>query len=167
MTDNINIDVQQATDTIPECKSCVHVSRPVFVFGSNNSGRHGKGAALHAIKAHGAIYGEGWGRQGHSYGIPTKDEHLKPLKIQDIAVHVEWFKVYARLHEHEEFFLTRIGCGLAGFNDEDIAPLFKGSPKNVILPDEWLEILTAPGAAIEGCPQGTVPGDDDPEMWYC
>jgi hypothetical protein len=67
----------------------------VFVFGSNLAGRHGKGAALDAIKFYGAIYGQGIGRQGNSYAIPTKDADLKPLKLLEIMPYVQSFFIYA------------------------------------------------------------------------
>lgn len=149
------------------CLACVDAKRPIFVFGSNLAGRHGKGAALHAIQHHEAIYGEGWGRQGRSYAIPTKDDHLQTLPIPEIEVHVRWFKEYARRHDHEDFFVTRLGCGLAGYTDEQIAPLFKDMPKNVILPNEWLEIVTRPPADIETPGQPLNVDLTDEEIWYC
>jgi len=57
------------------------MTNKIFVFGSNLAGRHGKGAALHARKHYGAIYGQGWGRQGNSYAIPTKDSKLKTVPL--------------------------------------------------------------------------------------
>lgn len=147
------------------CLSCTDVRRPIFVFGSNLAGRHGKGAALHAIQKHGAFYGEGWGRQGHSYAIPTKNDRLVTLPLSEIEAHVKWFREYARRHDHLDFFLTRVGCGLAGYRDEDMAPLFKDMPKNVIVPDEWLEILTRPPVYLPE-PGQPLQFLDDPELWY-
>lgn len=109
----------------------------VFVFGSNLAGRHGKGAALHARLCHGAVYGCGEGRQGDSYAIPTKDHNIRTLPLEQIAKHVESFIEHARLHSNEQFQVTRIGCGLAGYKDSDIAPLFKDAPDNCDLPDGW------------------------------
>lgn len=157
-----------------ECKSCINPERPVFVFGSNLAGRHGKGAAFHAGKEHGARYGEGWGRTGHSYAIPTKDDSLKRLNLAEIAPHVAWFREYAKRHDHEKFFVTRVGCGLAGYRDEDMAPLFKDMPDNVWLPETWVEILTRPTVVVKDEPskKGVVMGPTDPdlgdpELWYC
>jgi hypothetical protein len=113
----------------------------VFVFGSNLAGRHGKGAALFALKNHGAKYGQGEGRQGNSYAIPTKDAQLKPLDLQSIAVAVAFFLEYARQHESETFQVTAIGCGLAGFSPKQIAPMFKDAPPNCELPLEFRNIL--------------------------
>lgn len=71
------------------------MSEPIFVFGSNLAGRHGKGAALFARRNHGAIYGQGVGRQGNSYAIPTKDAKLRTLPLVTIHEHVGDFIVYA------------------------------------------------------------------------
>lgn len=112
----------------------------IFVFGSNTAGRHGKGAALDARLRHGAVYGQGRGRQGNSYAIPTKDEHLNPLSLLQIAAEVGIFLRYAYDHPNLTFNVTRIGCGLAGYSDDDIAPLFAAAPPNCRLPDGWPRI---------------------------
>lgn len=109
----------------------------VFVFGSNLAGRHGKGSALEAVMNHGAIYGQGWGRQGNSYAIPTKDYNLKRLPLPMIEVFVREFIRYARANPSETFKVVAIGCGLAGYKPKDIAPLFDRSPNNVSLPYEF------------------------------
>lgn len=109
----------------------------IFVFGSNLAGRHGKGAALCALRERGAIYGQGVGRQGHSYAIPTKDWSLKTLPLHHIGVYVEEFIAHAKREHGDLFQVTRIGCGLAGYKDSDIASMFKGAPFNCILPIEW------------------------------
>ncbi len=114
---------------------------PVFVFGSNEGGRHGKGAALFAKQYRGAVYGQGVGRQGNSYAIPTKDEDLWPLPLPNIHQYVAGFLAYAAHHEHEQFEVTPIGCGLAGYSPEDIAPMFRNAPPNVLLPASFLRIL--------------------------
>lgn len=117
----------------------------VFVFGSNLAGRHGKGAALCAKRDHGAIYGQGVGRQGNSYAIPTKDSTIKTLPLDRIAVYVRSFIIYARSRSNETFEVTRIGCGLAGYCDKDIAPLFREAPSNCILPHGWRELSVERG----------------------
>lgn len=114
----------------------------IFVFGSNLAGRHGKGAALEARKNHGAIYGVGVGPQGESYAIPTKNGDLTTRYLSDIGKDIEDFKVYARAHPELRFNVTRVGCGLAGYRDEDIAPFFADAPDNCVLSDEWKEILS-------------------------
>lgn len=114
---------------------------PVFVFGSNLAGRHGKGAALHARQHCGAIYGQGIGRQGNSYAIPTKDAQLKTLGLEEIRVYVGLFLVYAAHNRATQFQVTPIGCGLAGYKPEQIAPMFRYHSPNVMLPTEFEAIL--------------------------
>lgn len=109
----------------------------VFVFGSNEAGRHGRGAALTAVRYYGAVYGKGNGIQGNSYAIPTKDERLHPLALHTIKHYVKEFLDYATTHPELKFKVTRIGCGLAGFDDKDISPMFKDAPDNCILPLYW------------------------------
>jgi hypothetical protein len=109
----------------------------IFVFGSNLAGRHGKGAALTAVKFYGAVYGKGIGIQGFSYAIPTKDERLFPLPLPDIRRYVRNFLQYAREHPELSFRVTRIGCGLAGYDDKDIKPMFSEAPDNCRLPAFW------------------------------
>ena len=113
----------------------------IFVFGSNLAGTHGAGAALHALKRYGAVRGVGVGATGRSYAIPTKGHRLEVLSVQAIAVYAEEFVAYARNNRETNFFLTRVGCGLAGYADADIAPLFVGLPKNVDIPFTWLPYL--------------------------
>jgi len=114
----------------------------IFVFGSNLAGRHGKGAALFARQHHGAIYGQGEGLQGTSYAIPTKGfaargEPMPVLPIARIRVHVLRFILFARRNPEMTFRLTTIGCGLAGYTPEQIAPLFANAPSNVLQPVEF------------------------------
>lgn len=109
----------------------------IFVFGSNLAGKHGKGAAKTALDKHGAVYGQGQGWQGNSYAIPTKDTHLKTLSLQHIKLNVASFIEFTKLNIERKYFLTRIGCGLAGYKDSDIAPMFKETLKNVRKPPGW------------------------------
>jgi len=113
----------------------------VFVFGSNLRGVHGNGAALIAWQKFGAVPGCGFGHFGHSYAIPTKDMHIETIPLHVISIYVEIFKDYARKHPELQFMVTAIGCGLAGYKPEDIAPMFKGSPGNVALPLSFWEVL--------------------------
>lgn len=113
----------------------------VFVFGSNLAGRHGKGAALHALENHGAIYGKGQGRQGDSYAIPTKISPWIPMPLGDIRYYISRFLLYAKAHPQDTFNVTAIGCGLAGYSPEQIAPMFRHITDNVKLPEEFLEVL--------------------------
>jgi hypothetical protein len=111
----------------------------IFVFGSNLAGRHGKGAALCAKQQYGAVYGVGVGLTGSAYAIPTKDEHLNVLPLEVIRGFVDDFIEYAEEHPHMFFMVTRIGCGLAGYKDEEIGPMFAWAPRNCDLPEEWKE----------------------------
>lgn len=112
------------------------MTRTVFVFGSNLAGRHGKGAALYARQNHGAVYGQGVGLWGDSYAIPTKDAHLRTLPLSIIQRHVATFVTFAGQFDGV-FTVTRIGCGLAGYTDAQIAPMFAAAPANCLLPDGW------------------------------
>lgn len=111
--------------------------RAVFVFGSNEAGRHGAGAAAFALRHRGAVWGQGRGRQGQAYAIPTKDGKIRTRGLPDIAADVAIFLRYAAEHHDETFLVTRIGCGLAGYTDADIAPMFQHAPENCILPKGW------------------------------
>ena len=113
----------------------------IFVFGSNQAGRHGKGAALHAKQYHGAIYGKGEGIQGRSYGIPTRDHNIKTLTLEQIQKHINTFLIFAKNNPQMTFNVTRIGCGLAGYTDNEIAPFFKYKTNNVILPESFNNVL--------------------------
>ena len=113
----------------------------IFVFGSNLAGRHGKGAAKYALEHHGAIYGIAIGLQGNSYAIPTKDKDIKTLPLYLIRDYVEEFLNFAYVHDTWEFNVTAIGCGLAGYSPDQIAPMFKYHSANVILPEEFKEVL--------------------------
>jgi hypothetical protein len=115
--------------------------KKIFVFGSNLAGIHGAGSALEARKKHGAILGQGIGRQGNSYAIPTKDEKLKTLSLEKIQEYVKNFLYYAENNYEEDFYVVAIGCGLAGWTPRDIAPLFLNKPNNVELCNEFEEIL--------------------------
>lgn len=116
------------------------MSKPeVFVFGSNLAGRHGKAAALVAKNHYGAETGVGEGPTGMAYAIPTKDSRLRTRSLDDIKVSVDKFIRYATQMPHIRFHVTRIGCGLAGYSDDQIAPMFKDAPINCDLPNGWRE----------------------------
>lgn len=109
----------------------------IFVFGSNLAGRHGAGAALEARRKHGAVYGVAEGLMGNAYGIATKDRELKPRPLADIKKSVETFLEFARETPELTYEVTRIGCGLAGYKDAEIGPMFANAPANCILPVNW------------------------------
>ena len=106
----------------------------IFVFGSNLRGMHGGGAAYVAYRKFGAIMGQGVGLQGSSYAIPTMQGG-----VENIRPYVDEFIDFAREHPELTFLVTRIGRGIAGFQDEEIAPLFKAAHllDNVVLPEGW------------------------------
>ncbi len=109
----------------------------VFVFGSNEAGIHGAGAALEARLNHGAVLGKGLGHYGNSFAIPTKDGVLRTLPIGAVRSYVEYFLRYAKDNPKLTFQVTCIGCGLAGFRHEQIAPLFKDAPDNCLFDKAW------------------------------
>ncbi len=106
----------------------------IFVFGSNLGGMHGGGAARVAYLKFGAIMGQGVGLQGQSYAIPTMQGG-----VETIRPYVDEFIKFAEEHQDLTFLVTRIGCGIAGFTDEEISPLFAKahSIDNIVLPEGW------------------------------
>lgn len=125
----------EALDQAP--KQPATAAERIFVFGSNLAGRHGKGAALFAKNVHGAKYGVGVGRTGNAYAIPTKDEQIRTLTLARIAPYVSEFLAYAKENQHLQFEVTKIGCGLAGYKEHEISPMFRSAPPNCSLPDGW------------------------------
>lgn len=111
----------------------------VFVFGSNLAGAHGGGAARLANIRFGAVYGQGVGLQGQSYAIPTMQGGVETIKP-----YVDEFIAFAQQHPERRFLVTRIGCGIAAFTPDDIAPLFQKAidQENIILPRDFVEVLT-------------------------
>ena len=109
----------------------------VFVFGSNVNGYHGGGAALTALQKFGAIWGQGEGLQGQSYGIPTMEG------IDSMKAAIERFILFAKEHRELIFLVTPIGCGIAGYKPEEVAPFFRSAIdlENVYLPDSFWMIL--------------------------
>lgn len=113
----------------------------VFVFGSNLAGRHGRGAADYAKQVFVAATGVGEGPTGSAYALPTKDAAMNTRPLDQIAVSAARFIAYAKEHPEITFRLTRVGCGLAGYSDRHIAPLFVDLPANVDAPPEWAPYL--------------------------
>lgn len=109
----------------------------VFVFGSNLAGRHGGGAAKAALEKFGAKWGVGFGPTGGSFAIPTKDCAIESLPLNIIKAHVDLFVMYAKEHTEKQFFVTRVGCVLAGYSDAEIAPMFADAPENCSIPEPW------------------------------
>lgn len=110
----------------------------IFVFGSNLGGQHGGGAAAAAIRYFGAVWGQGVGMQGQCYAIPTMHGG-----VDAIRPYVDEFIQYAKGHPDLTFLVTRIGCGIAGFKDEQMAPLFAAALDlpNVVLPKTFVDVI--------------------------
>ena len=107
----------------------------IFVFGSNLEGMHGGGAAWFAFRKFGAVMGCGVGLRGQSYAIPTMQGGVETIKP-----YVDEFISFAKSHPELFFYVTRIGCGIAGFRDREIAPLFKEAAgvENICLPKSFV-----------------------------
>ena len=117
----------------------------VFVFGSNLMGIHSGGAARTAYRKFGAKMGQGEGMQGQSYAIPTMQG-----SVESIRPYVDRFIELAREWDQTTFYVTRIGCGIAGYTDEQIAPLFADALNlyNVRLPESFVKVLREKGKNI-------------------
>ena len=115
----------------------------VFIFGSNEAGISGAGAALYAVKHHGAVMGKGYGRQGNSFAIPTKDKKLKTLDPMMIKSYVDFFIAYAITKHREEFKVTRIGCRPGGIRR-------RGHHPHVLRHPRQLPVRQGVGAAAAG-----------------
>lgn len=121
--------------------------KDVFVFGSNTQGLHGAGAALFAANHAGAAKYKGEGHYGKSYALPTCGPYSKKyrrfpgLPFNQVIEGVNRFLEYAKAHPGLTFFVTRVGCGLAGFKDAQIGPLFATAPSNCRLPPEWAQYI--------------------------
>ena len=122
-----------APDFITELSMC-----EIFVFGSNLEGLHMGGAARIAYEKFGAIWGQGVGLQGQSYAIPTMQGG-----VENIKPYVDQFIDFAKEHTELFFYVTRIGCGIAGFKDRDIAPLFRKAigVENICLPKSFADMI--------------------------
>ena len=111
----------------------------IFVFGSNLAGFHGGGAARIAYEQFGAEWGVGVGRTGQCYAIPTMQGGVETIKP-----YVNEFIMFTKQHPEYKFLVTRIGCGIAAFTPDEIAPLFKDAidVENVILPEDFVRVLS-------------------------
>lgn len=106
----------------------------IFVFGSNLDGRHGKGAALTAMRKFGAQYGVAEGLTGQTYALPTVGRRLSRMPLRDVEAHCRKFVRFAASRPDLTFLVTPVGCGLAGHKAKEIAPFFADAPENCILP---------------------------------
>ncbi len=112
-----------------------------FVFGSNLSGIHGAGSARIAYEKYNAHWGVGEGLTGQAYALPTKGKNISFMPLSEVKEHVDKFKKFAQVNPGYKFRVTCVGCGLAGFTDSEIAPLFIGSPENCYFDTKWKDIL--------------------------
>ncbi len=117
------------------------MSKRIFVFGSNEAGIHGAGAAHTAYKIHGARWGKSYGHYGDTFAIPTKDENIVTMPLERIQKYVQGFLAYAEGHRKLTFQVTRIGCGLAGLKDNVIAPMFEEAPMNCSFDTHWEQFM--------------------------
>lgn len=122
------------------CEEYIH-DNFIFVFGSNEAGIHGAGAAKYALEKKGAILRKAYGQWGMSFAIPTKSPHLRTLRRSEIEKYVANFIAEAKANPDNRYMITRIGCGLAGFKDADIAPLFHDAPENCWFDKAWFWML--------------------------
>jgi hypothetical protein len=109
----------------------------IFVFGSNLAGEHLGGAARQAANDFGAEWGVGEGLTGQCYAFPTLDENFKTRTDSQLQASVERFFETARAQYAKEFLLTKVGCGIAGYDEPYIQSKFKNAPPNVVLPEDW------------------------------
>jgi hypothetical protein len=116
-------------------------NKMIFVFGSNEQGEHMGGAARDAYQRHGALWGRSYGHYGDSFAIPTLDVNYRNIPIPRLTDYVNGFLTYALSRLDYQFKVTQIGCGIAGFTKEQIAPLFKWAPGNCQFDTEWQPIL--------------------------
>ena len=110
----------------------------IFVFGSNLGGFHGGGAAALAYRSFGAVWGQGEGLQGQSYALPTMVQ-----TVAEMQPYVDRFIACAQLHPELKFYLTEVGCGIAGFTVNEVAPLFAKAldVPNIVLPERFFRVL--------------------------
>ena len=129
----------------PEIISSLATEDTIFVFGSNEAGTHGAGAAKFAIDHCGAYMHQGFGFMGQSFAIPTKDWNIVTLPLDVIEFYIKRFIAFTRTEEISrwKFYVTQVGCGLAGYAPEQIAPFFSDviDQENIWLPKEFIDII--------------------------
>lgn len=113
----------------------------IFVFGSNRAGIHGAGAAAYAYKTLNAKWGVGEGLTGSCYALPTKNRKIESYTRQTLAKHIRRFIQFADKRPNLTFRVTRVGCGLAGFTDIQVAPMFLDAPANCLFDTKWKPYL--------------------------
>lgn len=113
----------------------------IFVFGSNENGNHYGGAARIAYDNFGAVWGKAVGRYGNSYAIPTLDREMKKIKPEKLGAYLQDFLTYVSEHKNLKFYMTKIGCGIAGWSVSEVKKILwavmKECPENLILPKDF------------------------------
>lgn len=133
----------------------------IFVFGSNEAGFHGAGAAALAYVDYGALMFKAYGHMGNSFGIPTKrKKYSHRLSLTEIQVYVDRFVAYTRRRHNLKFFVTSVGCGYSRYEPKDIAPMFRKAI-NCNFPDQWSQYLS--DLPIEKLPNISEVSDDQRE----
>lgn len=122
----------------------------IFVFGSNDAGIHGAGAASHAVDYFDAEMKVGKGLTGRSYALPTKDYKVRTLPLFVVQDEVREFIEFARNNKNLTFLVTAVGCGLAGFSPSQIAPMFKDAPENVFVSPKFIDLGSDDSSTIKG-----------------
>lgn len=125
---------QLMQETRPQPQITDHM---IFVFGSNERGVHGAGAAKFAHQHKGAVWGRGYGLFGQSFAIPTKDLTIETLPLPKIQEYIGGFRRFAQEHPELQFQVTCLGCGLAGLRDDQVAPAFRKAPANCYFDLKW------------------------------
>lgn len=115
----------------------VHCDPRIFVFGSNLLGIHGGGAAWYARNKLGAVMGVGEGLTGRTYALPTCYKPGEPVTLEELQVYVQNFLDFANENPDMQFFVSAVGCGIAGFTEDEVSPLFANAPVNCDLPPGW------------------------------
>lgn len=109
----------------------------VFVFGSNLAGNHAGGAARQAFDSFGAKYGVGEGTTGHCYAFPTLDRNFNKLSVERLKQARDNLYVSATANPNLVFLLTKVGCGIADYPEEEMKALFVDAPNNIVKPEGW------------------------------
>jgi len=123
----------------------IEIEDEVFVFGSNELGIHGGGAARVARNQHGAVLHQGFGPQGNSFGIPTcskpTGEPNHEISLKKLDFYIRCFILWATMTPEKRFKVSQVGCGLAGWTAEEVAPLFINAPDNCSFDTDWKPFL--------------------------
>jgi len=143
MDESANVRVDRTGRLVASGRITRLVAGEVFVFGSNAAGHHGGGAARFAADRFGAVWGQGHGLAGSSYAIDSMSG------LAELGAEVARFLRFAAGRPELTFLVTEIGCGIAGYRVDHVAPLFTDAPANVALPASFLAVLPASEPAAD------------------